>query len=295
MSGLNDLNENQPSGLNTPTQADNELRALKAKIKEYAAVEHAYDGKHKFLVTAVLPANDFGSNRLVIKTTVGMPDEIWYDNGITWKKITSNSEIVAIIADLLAHKTAIVLDHPNYSVTTDKLKDDSVVSSKIGDGSIMRHHMDAAQSGDPEFPTASLVNGSEVDATWHTHPTGSISFGMNFLAAEILVGSGSAAQDWTFCDATTLSSGVIPVTAKGVMLRVLFNIEDYNAAISSFWGRASVSSGIFLLHRSNVVPVSAASFGQVLCPLNGTDGSFQYKVDFVATGTWDAYVQGYFT
>lgn len=292
MSGLNDLDENLPTGNNSPpTMMDDEIRALKAKLKEYAAPEHAYDGKHKFLITSLLPANDAGSNRLVIKTTIGLPDELWYDNG-TWKKITSNSEIAEIIADLLAHRIATVIDHPDLSITTNKYINKSVTSSKVGDGSIMRHHLDAAQSVLPDSPTSALVNGSELDSSWHTHPTGNTVFGMNFLSAEIVVGSGTNAQDWTTCNATNISNGVIPVIAKGVILRISFGIFYYSEAISYAWGRASISSGIFLLQSVDAAPYT---FVQVLCPLNGIDGSFQYKIDFYSMGTWDIILQGYFT
>lgn len=295
MSGLADLNHNTPTGLDTPTRADNELRAIKSKIKEYAAVEHSYDGKHKFQLTPLLPANDAASRRLVIKTTIGLPDELWYDDGVNWKKITNNSEILVVVADLLTHKTAAILDHPNSSVTTDKLKDSCVTSIKIGIGEILRSHLNALQTPELDGTTAPLVDGSEVDATWHTHPIGNTAFGMHFLDSEILVASGGASLDWATHDAYSSSGGVIPITAKGVILRVEFNIEVFILPLHTLSGRASVSSAILPLYKSVIPSDHTVSFAQVLCPLTGTDGTFQYKVDFESAGTWDIYIQGYFT
>ena len=305
MAGLNDLDENTPTGLATPTQGDDELRAIKAKVKEYASLEHAYDGKHKFPVVAILPANSPGSNRLVVKITTGQLDEIYYDTGTTWVKITRNNDIVGVVSDLLAHTTSNPVSHADGSITTNKLNDDCVTANKISSGAIQRHHMDAAQAVLPDFSTASLVNGSDLDATWHTHSQYDLggSSGVNFLSSVLLAVSGSGDSAWTTINANTLSGGVIPVIAKAVILSV--NISLANSGLGGLptgviiYGRKAIGSPSITMSQyrvpTEVVSDSLLSV-QAICPMTGTDGKFDYSVAVTAgfAGTWDISIFGYY-
>ena len=164
MAGLDDLNPNTPLGLATPTEGDNELRAIKSKVREFAGVEHALDGKHKFPVVAVLPA--FGTaGRLVVKTTIGVADELWYDTGTAWVKITSNQDVITYTSSfgLLTHKTANPIDHPDNSITY----------LKILAGEIRHKHLGGGTS---DASIAALVNALNADAL-HTHSTAGIEDG----------------------------------------------------------------------------------------------------------------------
>ena len=161
MSGLNDLDENTPTGKTTPTQADDELRALKAKLKDYAAIEHAYDGMHKFPKVYTLPANNPDSRRIVIKATSGLADELFYDNdGVVWIKITSNQSVIDYINNLTVHKTANPIDHP----------DGSVSYLKITAGAIRKKHLDNSTE---VTSIAALVNTTNADLL-HKHSTAGI-------------------------------------------------------------------------------------------------------------------------
>ena len=303
MPGLDDLNENTPTGLNSPTLGDNELRAIKAKIKEYASVEHAYDGKHKFPVVAILPINSPGSNRLVVKTTIGQLDEIYYDTGTAWIKITRNNEIAGVVSDLLAHTLYNPIDHVDGSITTAKLNNDCVTADKIGNGAIQCHHLDATQAIYPDFSTAALVNGSDLDATWHTHSQYSANSGIQFLSSALLVGSGTGDIAWTTIDANTLSGGVIPVTAKALLL--IINISLINTGLGSaetgvaVYGRKAVGSpSITLVQQVVPTPVTANSLlsVQAFCPMTGTDGKFDFSVTGTSAfiGTWEILLFGYY-
>ena len=298
MAGLDDLNENTPTGLNSPIQGDDELRAIKAKTKEFASIEHAYNGRHKFPIVSILPANDSNSRRIVIKTTVGMPDELYYDNGVSWVKVTPNSEIADIIADLLAHTLSTPIDHVPFSIN----------NAALGNGSVLCRQLDAAQAAYNDS-AAPLVNGSDLDATWHTHSQyeavegGGGSSGVNFLSSVISVASGSSDIGWTTINANTASGGVIPVTAKAVMLSI--NISLVNSGLGEsltgviIYGRKTVGSPSLTLNQYRV-PTAVASDSllsvQAICPMTGTDGKFDVSVTNTAAnvGTWDISVFGYY-
>lgn len=163
MSGLNDLDENTPTGKTTPTQADDELRALKAKLKDYAAIEHAYDGMHKFPKVYSLPANNPDSRRIIIKATSGLADELFYDNGVAWIKITSNQSVIDYINSLAVHRTANPMDHSDGSITY----------LKITAGAIRKKHLDSSTE---LTSIAALVNTTNADIL-HKHATAGIENG----------------------------------------------------------------------------------------------------------------------
>lgn len=162
MSGLNDLDENTPTGKTTPTQSDDELRAIKAKLKEYAIVEHAYDGKHKTPKVRILPANDSNSRRIVVKAAAGIADELYYDDeeSLSWIKITSNQSMIDYINNLTVHKTANPIDHA----------DGSVSYLKITAGAIRKKHLDNSTE---VTSIAALVNTTNADLL-HKHSTAGI-------------------------------------------------------------------------------------------------------------------------
>ena len=302
MAGLDDLNENTPTGLNSPIQGDDELRAIKAKTKEFASIEHAYNGRHKFPIVSILPANDSNSRRIVIKTTVGMLDALYYDNGSEWVQLTD-------LETLINHISSNPIDHVDGSITTAKLNNDCVTADKIGNGAIQCHHMDAAQAVYPDFSTAALVNGSDLDATWHTHSQyeavegGGGSSGVNFLSSVLLAASGSGDIAWTTINANTLSGGVIPVTAKAVMLSInislVYSGVDESLTGVTIYGRKASGHPSITMNQHRV-PTTVASGSllstQAICPMTGTDGKFDFSVTGTAAfmGTWDISIFGYY-
>lgn len=303
MSGLNDLNENTPNGLASPTQGDDELRAIKAKVKEYASAEHSYNGRHKFPTVSVLPSNDADSRRLVIKTTIGQPDELYYDNGTTWVKITSNSDIADVVADLLAHQTSNPIDHTDASITSAKYAPFSVDTPALKNGAILCRHFDAAQAASDDS-TAPLVNGSDLDATWHTHSQYAVSGGINFLSSILSAASGSGDIGWTTINANSLSGGAIPVTARAVILSISLSL--INSGLGGLPtgvivnGRKAVGSPSATLCQYKVptIVTSDSLFSvQAVCQMTGTDGKFDCSVTTTNAfvGTWDISVLGYYT
>lgn len=307
MAGLNDLNENTPNGLASPTQGDDELRAIKAKVKEYAAAEHSYNGRHKFPTVSVLPANDGDSRRLVIKTTIGQPDELYYDNGTTWVKITSNADIADAVADLLAHQNSNPIDHADASITSAKYAPFSVDTAALKNGAILCRHFDAAQAAFDDS-TAPLVNGSDLDATWHTHSQyavsgGGGSSGINFLSSILSAASGSGGIGWTTINANSLSGGTIPVTARAIILSISLSLINSGFGGSATGvivnGRKAVGSPSVTLCQYKV-PTAVTSDSlfsvQAVCQMTGTDGKFDYSVTTTDAfvGTWDISVLGYY-
>lgn len=163
MAGLNDLDASTPAGSSTPTQGDDELRAIKAKVKEYAAIEHAYDGKHKFPKYVTLPANDANSRRVVIKDNsgTGKADELYYDNGSSWIKITTNQDVVDMADDLTAHETLADLTQVGGHAAG------SVKAATIAASAIVKKHV---MGGGDTGSIADVFNGSTNGDNWHTHP-----------------------------------------------------------------------------------------------------------------------------
>jgi hypothetical protein len=157
MAGLNDLIATNPPGTETPTLGDDRIRALTAKLIEWAAIEHSLAGPHTFLHGVLSSRPAYGnSGRIYILEVAGVAREIQMDTGAAWVSITSNQALVAVIAGLAAHLIASPLDHPSSSVT----------SAKIAAGAILKNHL---ASGLAATTIAALVSGGSADAL-HTHP-----------------------------------------------------------------------------------------------------------------------------
>ena len=305
MPGLNDVNINQPTGLDDPRRGDNDIRLTKAKTVEFAGIEHSLDGRHKFPIVSILPANDPNSRRLIIKTTIGQLDEIYYDTGTAWIKITRNNDIAEVVSDLLAHTTSNPIEHVDGSITTAKLNNDCVTKDKIGNGAVLGHHLNAADSVNPEYSVSSLVDGSDLDSSWHTHSQYDLggSSGVNFLSSVLLAASGSGDIAWTTINANTLSGGAIPLIAKAVMLSI--NISLVNSGLGAaptgviIYGRKAIGSPSVTMNQYRVptaVVSDSLSSIQAICPMTGTDGKFDFSVavtaDFI--GTFDISIFGYY-
>lgn len=167
--GLESTNVNEPSGSASPTQGDDAIRAFKAEVIASFQKEHALSGEHQiFSGTATQRPAAGKKGRFYVLTESGVEKEIQYDNGSTWETITKNEDIAGVIADLLAHKTASTIDHP----------DNSVKKQHLADSVLVKRHFGVANDNSA---VTELVNGSET--TLHTHPesttqgaTGAITF-----------------------------------------------------------------------------------------------------------------------
>ena len=156
MAGLDDINAALPPGTETPTYGPNRIRALEAKTIEFAAVEHALAGPHQFLVgpLASRPAAGY-KGRFYIITTTGLADDLQYDTGSAWVSLTNGPLIDSIVAAILAHRIAAIIDHPDLSVT----------SIKIALGAILKKHLDGTNDN---TNISALVDGGSADAL-HGH------------------------------------------------------------------------------------------------------------------------------
>lgn len=103
MAGLNDVDETTPAGTASAKEGDNQLRALKAKLKEFAGVEHHYDGAHKIPSgsAAVRPAAG-KAGRLYILETPSLEDELQRDTGSAWETITRNQDVIELVDHIAA-------------------------------------------------------------------------------------------------------------------------------------------------------------------------------------------------
>jgi hypothetical protein len=172
MSGLNDLNVNYPAASQTPTLGDDYIRALTAKLKEWAAIEHSLAGPHTLLHGVLASRPAYGnSGRIYILEVAGVAREIQMDTGSAWVTLTSNQTLVTYVADLATHIAASPIDHPSSSVT----------SAKIAWGAILAKHLDSSGSASS---IAALVNGGDADAL-HEHPQYIPAAGADIIPADL--------------------------------------------------------------------------------------------------------------
>lgn len=157
MAGLNDLSSLVPAGTETPTMGSSRIRAIIAKVKEWAGIEHSLAGPHTFLhgPLSSRPAAGY-EGRIYILEEVGLAKEIQKDTGSAWETITANQDIATLVADLASHVLGDPLPHADGSVT----------AAKILAGAIVKKHLEGGVS---IASIAALVNGGSADDL-HTHP-----------------------------------------------------------------------------------------------------------------------------
>lgn len=154
-----DFDRDVPAGSESPTLGDNNIRDVKARVQDWANIEHdGGTGGHKIPRGATLPSATV-VGQLYIKT--GTFDELYEYNGTAWNKITSNQDVATYSADLTTHEALTDLTLSGGHAT------DSVRSGTIKAGEIGQGHLYAA--GDKVTPLADLVNGSANGNTYHTH------------------------------------------------------------------------------------------------------------------------------
>lgn len=213
MSGLNDLNESTPEGVALVAFGDNEIRAVKAKIKEFANVEHDYNGAHKIPKGSTAERPSGVAGRLYILQTGGREDEIQYydEESVSWKKVTKNQEIVDYADDLLTHQTAALIDHPDNSITTAKIKKKNIVKKHLDDS-------------DDMTTLENLVNGSNAD-TFHVHDSDGIANGAittNKISADSVTGNKLSK------DVASDGVQVVAISAEWIPSEGVYGMVDLN-------------------------------------------------------------------
>ncbi len=198
MAGLDDLDVNQPAGLETPKFGDNRIRALIAKLKEWAAVEHSLAGPHTILSGDIASRPAAGNaGRFYVLAVTGVAKELQRDTGTAWETITSNEDLLEVVVGLAAHIAATTLDHPTGSVT----------AAKIGLGAVLAYHLNSGLAG---TSIAALVSAGSADAL-HTHP--------QYIPVE---GSGLIVPD----DLTDLTDGWVVYGRAPTEREILHNYDE---------------------------------------------------------------------
>jgi len=157
MAGLNDVSSSNPPGTETPTQGDDRIRALTAKVIEFAAIAHTLAGKHKFGHGSLANRPAAGNaGDVYILEVAGLLAEWQYDTGSAWVTLSSKNDIADFLSSLSTHQAANPIDHPSNSIT----------AAKIIAGAILKKHLEGGSDG---ASIAALVGGASADSL-HTHP-----------------------------------------------------------------------------------------------------------------------------
>lgn len=301
MAGLEDIASGVPQDGENASLGAGRMRTLTDKTKETINLEHQLAGEHKIPNGNLSLRPSAGhSGRLFISTAAEEPD-LQYDNGTQWVNLTSNNELNTVSDDLAAHKTASTIDHPDGSVKTTKLADKCVTSDKLSPGTVVKRHIDADLDGKQEGDATlkPLINGSEIDSSWHSHPKAQV--GITFITPTTIDGRNHLNDDWLTknlsasgtnengetCNATN----IVPAGATVVLLDARCVVsaggnQDINPAIRA---RATGDDGYIHIVGGFLGPWAAGSMsdtrvgfkGQGFCKLNVTDDGkrkFQYKV-----------------
>lgn len=306
MAGLETYDTNTPAGSSTLAQGDNKMRELAQKTCASVQEEHNLNGKHKFPHGSLgqRPAAGNAGRIYIVDDPVSATVYIQYDNGTSWVTIIAVSSggltIEQVDAALDTHIAATPLDHPNGSVTEIKLGTGSVTNPKIGNGALRKVHFDSSNA-DPQGLVASLVNGSELSSSWHTHTAGAGASGITFLNTVQTVSNGAGAVGWTNLDLTSFG---VPDTAIGVILQGS-GVRTINLSLTSVDKtprincRKNASADTLQLCGGRIRHIGPAITGidriehrgQAMIPLD-TGATLQYAVDDYDT-SWEIKLVGY--
>jgi hypothetical protein len=156
MAGLDDLDPSSPAGNALLSGGAAEIRLVITKLIEAYTAEHAGAGPHTIPAgpIAARPSPSYGG-RFYILTVAGVAAELQYDTGSAWVTLTTNQSMINYADNLSNHLSASVIDHP----------DESVTSAKIKAGDIVKKHLMGGVNTDS---LALLVNGGDANPL-HTH------------------------------------------------------------------------------------------------------------------------------
>jgi len=212
MAGLESLTGDDPSGSESPTQGDNRIRELTQKTKESMSKEHTLSGIHAILsgTSTARPAAG-NKGRLYILENPSVAKELQYDNGSSWETITKNQTVIDQIATLSAHISSNPADHA----------DGSIKSKHLATGILAKKHFSNLPSfANNNDSVVKLIDGSELDSTWHTHPEPTSASGMVTLnsVTEFVTGKSNTGVEVTGPTVFTFSNAQVPDGAVAVIL-----------------------------------------------------------------------------
>lgn len=306
--GLEDLTGNDPSDNSNPNLGASWMRTIIQKVKESFSKEHALSGIHAILKGTTTQRPSAGNKgRLFIIETPGKKDELQQDTGAAWQNITVNQDFEDNKNNLSDHKAATSLDHPSASVKESHLVDEGVTGRKIKAGSLMKKHFISGSSD--ETPVNKLVDGSEIDSTFHTHTA--VAVPPTFLSTHIMVDSDSEGKStqvlygdsgWKTKDVTDSfpNASALIMQAKGNAAFSKITAKDKKYIIPVISIRKDSDSNAMPLIGGRISESSYANIelgwkGQGIFPLNTNNNKkkFQYKVeDFNIS--WEIEIVGYF-
>lgn len=302
--GLDTYDQDTPIGTSSLAQGDNKVRELAQKTCASVEEEHNLNGKHNFPHGSLgqRPAAGNAGRIYIVDDPVAGTVYIQYDNGTAWSTLVSVSSsgltVDQVDAALDTHAAATPIDHPSLSVTEAKLAAGAVTNAKIGNGALRRVHFDSADS-DPQGAVSSLVDGSEIGASFHTHAAGAGASGITFLANIATVANGAGSTSWTNLD---LSSSGVPDSAIGVILQGVGSFtldctiaQDKTPAIDV--RKSSSDDTIHLIGSklSHGILIGSVTLmedrGQAMSPVN-TGATIQYKSEGY-NSSWTIKLIGY--
>lgn len=300
--GLDTYDMNSPAGSDPINAGDNKIMELANKIGDSLESEHYLDGKHR------VPNGSLGSRPAagnvgriyVVNDPVSGKVSLQFDNGASWVNIGFGTDTLEADSGLEDHKEQTIIDHPDQSVTEAKLASPCVTSVKLSPNAIQKKHLYSGHS-DPTGSIKPLIDGSELDSSWHTHPSAGGGGGgsVTFLATKVTVASGTGTVGWTNKNLT----GDIPATAIGVLLsgKVKFTLNNgfYESKSPRIAIRKDNSSDAVVLCGGDVVheltPGGISELGfrgnPALFPVT-TDLKIQYQV-VDSNSAWEIELTGY--
>lgn len=218
MAGLESLTGDDPSGNESQTQGDDRIRELTQKVKVSVSKEHTLSGIHTILSGSSVHRPPYGNKgRFYILETNRVATELQYDTGSAWVTITKNQEVIDDIANLVSHQESNPIDHAEGSITRDIL----------ATGILAKKHFGQSFANDNNT-VKPLIDGSELDSTWHTHPKPSISTtgAPTFLTNVVILKSGTTTNDTPTISGTfEISDGDVPDGAVAVILEASGNYK----------------------------------------------------------------------
>ncbi len=297
MAGLESLTGDDPSGAESPTQGDNRIRELTQKTKESMSKEHTLSGIHAILsgTSTARPAAG-NAGRLYILANSGVAKELQHDTGSVWETITKNQTVIDQIAALSTHISSNPIDHADGSIERDHL----------GTGIIAKKHLGQAFANDNNT-VVNLINGSELDSTWHTHPSPDTASGLpTFLNSVTEFANGTSATGTTVNGPTTytFSGSIVPDGTVAVILEAVgkTTVKNVNTDVTynpKIRIRKNSSSPWMLLIGGRIGYVGTWDYGvnsigwrgQGIFPIT-TDKKIQYEIEGFNDG-WELRIAGY--
>lgn len=222
-----DFDADAPSGTETRSLGDNKIKDIKARLKQWAEVEHDKEtGRHKIHRGTTAPLDTPVTGQLYIKTS-GSATELYEYNGTAWVALTRNQDVITYVSNLATHAASNPIDHADSSVT----------GAKIASGSIAAPHLHSS--------IQPLVDGSDADGL-HSHA--SLASGIDSTHDHV-GGDGAKIPQKAFADVASVGNYIIHENAPSRAV----SEGSYTKKKESKMGRGGIFRIRFTLEGSGTV------------------------------------------